>query len=621
MARSGVSAIDVHLDDQPMGKARYGLVRQDVGAAFPNWTNSLRSGYAFYCPPRSLRNGKHVARLVIRAKNGRELVHQLRFEVKQSEEEDPLASIRRRVSRVETGVVNDILRELDHYPDFYLVLRQIGAVAFNQLHATIESLRTQIYPAWRLSVLADTTDAANAVRVLLTESNKDLAGRIAVLDPTDAEFDAPLAAANRALPTLYGALCPGDELGCDALAEIALASGLHREADFVYADETRRSPVSHDYEPFFKPDFSPDLLLSTNYIGRPWFADAGLLRRCSITPRALLVDGEYDLVLRLTEQSKVVHHLPKLLARRGAELLDDDTVSCAALMRAAERRGFGAELMPGCISGTYRLKRTQPATGKVSIIIPTCAAHGYIETCVRTLRERTAYKNYEIVCIDNVPDNQAAWKTWLHQNADRVVDMPGTFNWAHFNNQAVNATDGEYLLFLNDDIEILQEDWLDTLLEHAQRPEVGVVGPLLLYPDRSVQHAGIFLGVGVGRHAFRISPEGEPGYFGLALTQRNVIAVTGACMLVRRSFFEALGPFEEAHSVINNDLDFCLRAHQSGKLTVFSPHAKLIHHELASRERLKEEFDITLFKSRWKTLFAAGDPLLQPAPVTQFRRL
>ena len=169
------------------------------------------------------------------------------------------------------------------------------------------------------------------------------------------------------------------------------------------------------------------------------------------------------------------------------------------------------------------------------------------------------------------------------------MDIPEAFNWSHFNNRAAEATDGEYLLFLNDDIEITQPDWLDALLEHAQRPEVGIVGPQLLYPGGKVQHAGMFLGAGIGRHAFRFVPGDEPGYFGLALTQRNVIAVTGACMLMRRSFFEAMGGFEEAHSVINNDLDFCLRAHQAGKLTVFTPHASLIHHELASRERMGDD--------------------------------
>ena len=177
---------------------------------------------------------------------------------------------------------------------------------------------------------------------------------------------------------------------------------------------------------------------------------------------------------------------------------------------------------------------------------------------------------------------------------------------------AAAATDGEYLLFLNDDIEISQPDWLDALLEHAQRPEVGVVGPQLLYPGGKVQHAGMFLGAGVGRHAFRFAPHDDPGYFGLALTQRNVIAVTGACMLMRRSFFEAMSGFEEAHSVINNDLDFCLRAHQAGKLTVYTPYASLLHHELASRDRIGDTFDTTHFDTRWRTTFAAGDPYFSP---------
>ena len=184
-----------------------------------------------------------------------------------------------------------------------------------------------------------------------------------------------------------------------------------------------------------------------------------------------------------------------------------------------------------------------------------------------SLRERTAYRNFEIVCIDNIPDSQVAWKIWLQQNADRVVPMPEAFNWSHFNNRGVAAASGEYLLFLNDDIEVTQADWLDALLEHAQRPEVAVVGPQLLYPDGKVQHAGMFLATrGTARHAFRFAAGDEPGYFGLALTQRNVIAVTGACMLMRRGVYQALGGFEEAHEIINNDLDFCLRAHLAGQV-------------------------------------------------------
>ncbi|MGA3399264.1 MAG: glycosyltransferase family 9 protein [Acetobacteraceae bacterium] len=611
LARSGISGLEVFLDDQRLGEAHYGLARQDVGTAFPDWENALRSGYAFHCPPRSLRDGTHMVRLVVRAKSGQELVRSFTIEVKK-EDDDSLANIRRRISRAEANVLASVLEDLDYHPEFRLVLRQAVAPLPQPLRVTIESLTRQTYPDWRLAVLTDTDDDAAGLRDLVAGFAGEHAGRITVVAPSDSAFDALLSgdAASRAV--LVGVLCPGDELAVDALAEIALAGGLHRAADFLYADEACVSPASHEREPFFKPDFSPDLLLSTNYIGRSWFASAALLRRVASTPRTLLRDGEYDLVLRCTEQAEAVHHIPKLLAQRHEVALDDDATSRAALAGAAARRGIDAEVMDGSLPGTWRFRRMSQATGKVAIIIPTCAAHGYIENCIATLRDRTAYRNYEIVCLDNIPDSQMAWKVWLQQNADRIVDIPEAFNWSRFNNLAVAATDSDYLLFLNDDIEITQDDWLDVLLEHAQRPEVGIVGPQLLYPSGKVQHAGMFLGAGIGRHAFRFAPADDPGYFGLALTQRNVIAVTGACMLMRRDVFEAIGGFDEAHSVINNDLDFCLRAHQAGKLTVFTPHASLTHHELASRERLPDVFDTAVFNSRWKTLFAAGDPYFSP---------
>ena len=202
--------------------------------------------------------------------------------------------------------------------------------------------------------------------------------------------------------------------------------------------------------------------------------------------------------------------------------------------------------------------------------------------------------------------------------ADKIVDMPAAFNWSAFNNRAADVASGEYLLFLNDDIEITQDDWLDALVEHAQRPEVGIVGPQLLYRDGTVQHAGMFLASnGIGRHAFRHAAADDPCYFGLALTQRNVMAVTGACMMVRRDTFERLGRFDEAHQVINNDLDFCLRVHRAGLLTVFTPYATLTHHELASRASLKDVYDLTHFDAAWKTTFAAGDPYFNPRLSTQ----
>jgi glycosyltransferase involved in cell wall biosynthesis len=187
------------------------------------------------------------------------------------------------------------------------------------------------------------------------------------------------------------------------------------------------------------------------------------------------------------------------------------------------------------------------------------------------------------------------------------------FNWARFSNLAAAQATGEYLLFLNDDIEITDPDWLDALIEQAQRPEVGVVGPRLLYPDRRVQHAGMFLAaIGQARHAFRYAAEADPGYFGLAATTRNVIAVTGACLMTRRETFDALSGFDESQSIVNNDLDYALRARQQGLLTVYTTHATLIHHEAISRAALDDDYDAAVFDSKWRDLFLAGDPYFSP---------
>jgi ADP-heptose:LPS heptosyltransferase/GT2 family glycosyltransferase len=241
-----------------------------------------------------------------------------------------------------------------------------------------------------------------------------------------------------------------------------------------------------------------------------------------------------------------------------------------------------------------------------------CAAGGLIKTCIETLRGKTSHPRFEIICVENIPAARANWKTWLRQHADKVVTVKGAFNWSRFNNLAAREAHGEFLLFLNDDIEIVEPEWLDLLLQQAERPEIGVVGARLLYPDRKLQHAGISWTAGGGRHAFRWADETDPGYFGLALTERDVIAVTGACLMVRRAEFEALGGFDEGHTIVNNDVDFCLRCRERGKAVVYTPHAMLLHHELASRHDLGDEFDAAGFDRRWGRQLRLGDPFYHP---------
>jgi ADP-heptose:LPS heptosyltransferase/GT2 family glycosyltransferase len=614
LTQTGVAAFEVFLDGLRLGNAHYGLARQDVGAAFPDTPNALRSGYAFHCPPHSLRDGEHKIELKIRANSGQELVHSFRITVKNADADQDIAGIRRRVPRVEADLMSGILADMDYRPSFQLILRQDRSIDISRLSITFNALRLQPYLEWAMVILAEDDDVATATQIVVNDLIPHLADRISILTPSNADaWIAPLASASNGRTRLHALLLPGDELSADAMLELAVAGGRRTDRELIYGDEVRISPVSNEREPFFKPDFSPDLLYSTNYIGRPWVATAALLARTGATPASLTANGEYDLVLCCAELATAVHHIPKLLCQRAALALDDPDREKAALEGVLQRRGIAAEVLATPIPGTWRVKRTVASTGKVSIIIPTCAAHGYIETCITTLRAKTAYSNFEIICVDNIQPAEIAWKTWLHQRVDKVVEIPDAFNWSAFNNRAARVADGEFLLFLNDDIEITQEDWLDRLLEHAQRPEVGITGPQLLYRDGKVQHAGMFLsGNGIGRHAFRFAAKGDPCYFGLALTQRNVIAVTGACMLVRKETFERLGGFDEAHEIVNNDLDFCLRAHRAGLLTVFTPYASLIHYELASRAAMKDVFDLTRFNAAWKTVFAAGDPYFNP---------
>ena len=223
------------------------------------------------------------------------------------------------------------------------------------------------------------------------------------------------------------------------------------------------------------------------------------------------------------------------------------------------RRGIDAVAEPGRAPGTWRLRRAITRPGLVSVIMPTAGRGGLVRQAITTLRA-TAGRPIEIVVLDNIPASNKAMKAWVVKHADRVVEMRGKFNWSRFNNEGAAASTGEYLLFLNDDIEARQAGWLDALLEYAQLPEIGVVGARLLYPDGKVQHGGQYLADGYARHAFRFADGRDLGPFGLAVVAREMTSVTGACQLVRRDVFDRLGRF---HLLLGR-LGFGRHAHRYG---------------------------------------------------------
>lgn len=619
LARHGVKSVDIYLGDDFVGQAKLGFRRPDIAAAFPDWPDSLQSGFALFVPSGKLKDGKHKLTIELTGRHGGKRRESILVEVQKSAAGKGDRPLRRKVSAAETDVGLRIVRQAGVMPRFSLVMAIGGEDRIRDaLPVTLASVAAQTYPHWRLFLLTVNAKGRKRLAELKATMPEGIRDKVELLTRLDESF----ASLHNRLPcpdevngdvSYVVHLHAGDELAADALLQVALSNVGERAADFIYGDERRESSVSQRKEMFLKPGWSPELLLSTNYVGRCWFASAKLVDDSFASFAEFTQASEYDRVLGVTEGVRVVRRVPKLLSERHGEPAEDEQAEIQALEAAAKRRGIQASVEKSAVAGTYRFHRKLVKPGKVSIIIPSIAARGLIKICLESIRTMSTFKDYEIVLIDNIRDDNSEWKPWFRENADKVIEVREDFHWSRFNNIGAHHATGDYLLFLNDDTEVIDPRWMETLMELAQVEDIGAVGPCLLYPDRTVQHAGIFLtSVGAGLHAFRHAPEDEPGYFGLALTQRNVIGVTGACLMVRREVFDALGGFNEAHSIINNDVDFCLRCHDAGLSIVYTPYAKLIHHELVSREKLPETYDAETFSEEWGEIYAKGDPFFHP---------
>jgi GT2 family glycosyltransferase len=618
IARDGVASIEISIDGKHFGDAKYGLRREDVGEGHPGWENAAFSGFAMVVP-RTAVAGEHSVRVEVRSRNGHSKAIDFAIKAGDVSEEGSLWLPRRKMPRAEIDVTENVLSGLGHHPLFGILLSVADPDDEASLEATLQSLREQAYDRWRALIVTEGLVKRAQLASRLTSWSPELTGRvsIAAADATGDLADglADMAGAER--PDLVAMVAAGDILGCDALLQMAVSSGLHTAAEFLYADERRISPITGKLEAFLKPQWSPDLLLATNYIGRLWCAKSSLLNRIGARLEEWQRFGEYDLVLRCTEAAQRIHHVPKVLCQRGTLQIDSPAREREALARAMDRRGIDGELGQGCAPGYYTLRRRSNNRGLVSIIMPTGGNVALIGKCLPGLFERTANQNFELIILYNTSTKLEVFPYLEAIASDprvRIIDSKGSFNFSRICNLGAAASRGEFLLFLNDDIEVIEPDWMDGLIQHAERPEVGAVGARLLYPDRTVQHGGIFWIAGTlgGRHSFRHLPDAEPGYFGLAVTPRNVLAVTGACIMMRRNWFEKIGGFDESHTVINNDVDLCLRCWSHGGLVVYEPAVTLIHHELATRHDMPDEYDTQGFWEKWGPLLKAGDPYYHP---------
>lgn len=492
------------------------------------------------------------------------------------------------------------------------------------LRAAIDSVLEQSYPHVELCIADDASKNPEVRRILGDYAAKSPRVRVHYRS----ENGHICRASNDALALVTGqyvALLDHDDLLAEhALLRVARAIQEHPEAILFYGDEDKLGADGARREPHFKSQFNPDLLLSQAYMGHLVVARASEV--CAVGGFRPGFEGsqDHDLLLRLSErcEREEIVHIPFVLYHwrksEGSTAERPDAKSYAAdagrraVQEALERRGQTAEVEHApLVPHGYRVRFSLPSSPPlVSLIIPTRDAPELLRLSVGSLLERTSYPNFELVIIDNgsvLPETFAYFDAAKEDARVRVARDDRPFNYSALNNRGAREARGELLALLNNDVEIIHGDWLDEMVSHALRPEIGCVGAKLLYPDDRIQHAGVITGIGgVAGHAHKYLHKDEHGYHSRLRLTHNLSAVTAACMLVRRSIFEQVGGLDEELAVAFNDVDFCLKVRAAGYRNLFTPYAVLYHHESATRG--KEESDAAqerharearLMKERW----------------------
>ncbi len=509
------------------------------------------------------------------------------------------------------------------------------------LREMIDSVVSQTYENWELC-LADGSDADHAYVEQIVKGYGDdriryerLTENLGISGNTNKCFE----------------MAKGDYIGLfdhdDILHPTALYEYMKvicdKGADYIYCDETTFSgkSIDHMITLHFKPDFAPDNLRANNYICHFSVFSKELVDKCGTFRTEFDGSQDHDMILRLTRAATNIVHVPKILyywrSHAGSVASDINAKSyaidaakgaVAAHLTACGFSGFKIE-SSRAFETIFRIRYALTGHPLVSILIPNKDHTEDLRRCIESITDRTSYDNYEIIVIENnsVTDEiKDYYETLKMHPRIKVVSYEGAFNYSAVNNFGASFAEGEYIILLNNDTEVITRNWIEELLMYAQRDDVGAVGCMLYYPDYTIQHAGIVLGMGAHRTAghshYKMAKE-NLGYMGRLCYAQNVSAVTGACLMVKKKLFDEVGGLSEDLAVALNDVDFCLKLRKKGLLNVFTPFAELFHYESVSRgtdvteeasrqnaERYNRECD--LFKEKWRAELDKGDPYFNP---------
>ncbi len=520
------------------------------------------------------------------------------------------------------------------------------------LRQAIESVIAQTYENWELC-LADGSDAEHTDverickeyveqdKKYLQQSRMNIYSRIVYRKlPKNEGISGNTNACLAMAAGNYIALFDHDDVLHPGVLYEYMKAICEKGADYIYCDEATfkgNKTIDDMITLHFKPDFAPDNLRANNYICHFSAFDRKLLDGTELFRPQFDGSQDHDMILRLTSRAKCVVHVPKLLyywrSHAGSVASDINAKSYAvnaakgAVAAHLTEQGFrNFEISSTKAFETiFRIKYEIIGNPKVSIVIPNKDHVEDLKRCITSVLEKSTYDNYEIIVVENnsVTEEIFAYYKKLEENPNiRVITYEGDFNYSKINNLGVSQTTGKYVLLLNNDTQVITLDWIEELLMYAQREDVGAVGAKLYYEDKTIQHAGVVLGLGAHRTAghshYRVSCN-NLGYMGKLCYAQNVMAVTGACLMMRKSLYEQLGGLDESFTVSLNDVDLCIRAWKAGYVNVFTPFAELYHYESISRglddqggkaQRYNRESEA--FRAKWKETLEQGDPYYNP---------
>lgn len=497
------------------------------------------------------------------------------------------------------------------------------------LEQMIESVRSQTYPFWELCIANASPEDEQMAEVIQRYIQMDQRIHVKNLDENLGIAENTNEAFSMASGAFVGLLDHDDLLAPQALYRMREILE-KKQAEVFYTDEDKvTTDLSEHFQPHFKPDFNLDLLRSNNYITHFFVAKTELVRKVGGFRREYDGAQDYDFIFRCVEQAEEIYHIPEILYhwRTHKESTSDNPVSKMYAFEAGkraiegnlERCGVQAVVSHTKDLGFYQVEYPVQGSPLVSVLIPNKDQKESLKKCLDSVFEKTTYSNYEIIIIENnstESETFAYYRELQKRSNVKVITWKEGFNYSAINNFGEKEASGDYLLFLNNDVEVINPRWMEEMLGNCQRPEVGITGAKLYYPDDTIQHAGTIIGIGgIAGHAFLNMPRSRTGYLHKASIQMDLSAVTAACMMMKRSVFEQLGGFEERLTVAFNDVDLCLRTVQAGYLVVYNPEVELYHYESKSRgsedneEKVRRfQSEIEFMRTRWITILKEGDP-------------